>query len=124
MKIQIKLLALSFASLALSCTKENSVDDCVKGKYLGNYCGQTVVQILDDTRIGQDWTSIYGDKFQNCVASPQLSQPFAIPADSIIYFMYKNGTSGRKDFMLCFPESLTYINILAIYSTPCLKTDN
>ena len=119
MKIQIKLLTLSVVFLISGCSEAVSTDNCVKGKYLGNYCGETIVQILDNTKIGHDWTGLYGEEFHNCVASPPLAQPFTIPADSIIYFKYKDGFSGKYDFKACFPESLTYVNILAVYSTPC-----
>lgn len=124
MKSLTKPLFLLLIYLLPSCTEEPSLNNCVKGKYLGTYCGEAIVQILDGTKIGQDWAGMNGEDFRNCIASPRLAESFIVPSDSIVYFKYKEGPSGRNDFKTCFPEPFTYINITGIYSTPCTKIDD
>lgn len=118
------ILILSIGLFAFSCEDQELKSDCVFGKYIGNYCEGVVVQIQDDHKIGRDWKSMFSDEFytNSVVASIDTLMakgidPNFFSSDSVLYFKYRDGGYGRKQFSICEPSA--FITITFISKSPC-----
>ena len=103
LKVRIVLLVTLIATITFSC--DNDLESpCVQGKYLGQYCGGAVIQILGDYNVGRDWDSIFEDKrYENCFLASidstltkqgQFPKAFA-SSDSVFYFRFIDGKKKK-----------------------------
>lgn len=123
---RIALMLLPIGLFAFSCEDQDLGADCVYGKYTGDYCEGAVIQILDDHKIGRDWTSMFSDEVytKSVVASIDTLISMGLNPDFFsvgteFYFTYRDGGFGRKQFSICEPSS--FITITFISKTPCLN---
>jgi hypothetical protein len=121
----MRILAHLYLLALLSCNGPQPLDQrCVKGRYITNYCGGIVVQILDGTPIGRDWKDISDQTLPNCVVASldtlafrNLTQAALPQPDSTFYFRYREGGYPQKAFILCHPAP--FITITAASGTSC-----
>lgn len=126
---RIALLILSIVFFSFSCEDQDLKSDCVHGKYIGDYCGGAVIQILDDHKIGRDWdnpfTTFGPETYTNSVvASIDTLISTGIDPDFFslgaeFFFKYRDGGYARKEFSNCEPSA--FITITFISENPCLK---
>jgi hypothetical protein len=114
--------------LCFSCQNEETPNDCVRGKYLGDYCGGKIVQVLDDHRIGSNWKSAFGPEhyINSLVASIDTAAFGSAPVlvsifspDSLFYFKYRDGGYPRKEYNNCQPGP--WITITFISDRSCAE---
>lgn len=126
----IAFLILIIGLFAFSCVDQDLKSDCVHGRYIGNYCGGAVVQILSDHSIGRDWnnpfTTIFGpETYVNAVVASidtlfaRGMDPNFLTPNAEFYFKYRDGGYPRREFSNCEPSA--FITITYISENPCLK---
>lgn len=104
----------------------NQESPCVRGKYVGQYCDGSIIQILDDHKIGRDWDSIFEDKhYENCFLASidstltnQVKFPMVFASnDSVFYFRFVEGAYERKQYSLCLP--VPFVTIIFASNNSC-----
>ena len=112
--------------LATGCKNQSHIPgDCIKGMYLGRYCGGAVIQIMDKRIEGKKWKS--DDRtYENCLVvnfdstvfnSAYYPEPSYSEPGSIFYFKFKEGGYPRRTFDYCEPSP--FITITFTSPTPC-----
>jgi hypothetical protein len=122
--LKIMLLIIGITIVINSCEKKSS-DQCIKGKYVGTYCGGIVIQILDQSTIGKNWNNQFNDlQYINCVVASVDSvylKSIIDPGryftrDSIFYFKYIDGGYPSQLFIICEPSPFITITSLSLFS--------
>ena len=124
-KAAVCLLKYAFFLLLFNtgCNQNpDALNKCVKGKLITNYCGDAVIQILDDSKIGRDFQVYNSDYYKNCVLAATdsiaiLRNGFAVPSDSVIYFQYIRGTFANKSYKNCQPYP--FVLLTSVSNNPC-----
>jgi hypothetical protein len=124
MKTRLAVILIS-ALFTLSCVDEPEESPCVQGKYLGEYCEGVIVQILDESTIGSDLSSMFGDEmYANSVVVSMDTlltkniESSIFASDSAFYFNYTEGGYPRKQFNICEPSAS--ITITHVSKQPCV----
>ncbi|MCL6260906.1 hypothetical protein M3O96_17515 [Aquiflexum sp. TKW24L] len=122
----IAFLILPIGLFAFSCEDQDLKLDCIRGKYIGNYCEGAVIQILDDHKIARDWKSMFSDEvYTNSVVASidtliaKGLDPDFFSTDAVFYFKYREGGYGRKQFSICEPSA--FVTITYISKNPCVN---
>ncbi|WP_125185159.1 hypothetical protein [Botryobacter ruber] len=124
-------LILFIGLFAFSCKDQPLIHtDCVRGKYIGEYCEGVVIQIPDDHKIGKEWKSTYSSEtYKNSVVASidsllakSLGNPNSyFSPDSVFYFKYKDGGYPRKQYNVCEPSA--FITITFISKNSCVTNE-
>ena len=131
-KLQGKILLLItlIPMITFSCD-DDLESPCVKGKYLGQYCGGAVIQILDDHNVGRDWDSIFEDKrYENCflasidsTLTKQGHSPKAFASsDSVFYLRFIDGGYVRNQYNNCQP--VPFVTVTFASNQSCSINDS
>jgi len=105
-----------------SCSQQNSMTYCIKGKYVGSYCSGSVITILDKNGIGKTWKGQDGTNYTNAVVASvdsiyikSVEHPENyFKAGKIFYFKYRDGGYPRPEYNLCVPEPFITITYLSL----------
>ncbi len=110
--------------IAFSC-KDTDIS-CLKGKFLDGYCEGVAIQILDDSKVGVDWSHPLWSslKYENVVIASidsvlnidinELSD--LLGQDSVLYFSFREGGYPQIQYNLCYPAP--FITITEISNDP------
>ncbi len=119
----MRLLISIFLVALLSC-QESVNSRCVQGRYITDYCEGVVIQILDQTPLGQAWTDPSGQGCPNCVVASLDTLVFKGSPTSFFpvgktpfYFKYRDGGYPQKAYALCNPAPS--ITVTALSETVC-----
>jgi hypothetical protein len=126
MKYILLLLSIQIASCIIP---DKDRDDCVRGKFIGNYCDGYVIQLLDNRVKGKDWEGMHnGNIYKNSLVasldttvfnSTSFPDPLNTRSDSIFYFKFKEGGYPRQKFNVCEPSPFVTVTITS--PNPCLE---
>lgn len=123
---QIPIITLITFFIGISCENDNTINKCVKGKFIGPYCEGIAIEIMGGSKIGKTWKNPYGiDTYKNSVVASidsiyaktimDTNQFFS--KDSIFYFLFREGGYPRQVFNVCEPSA--FITITWISKSPC-----
>jgi len=115
------ILLLSTLVIGVGCVEDDTLQtDCIRGKYLGNYCEGAVVQILGEHKIGRDWKSMFSDEvYTNSVVASidtlmaKDLDPDFFSTGAEFHFKYRDGGYGRKQFSVCEPSAFIIITFVS-----------
>ncbi len=107
----MRIIAILCLLTLLSCNGHVSVDQrCVKGRFITNYCGGLVIQVLDGKPIGRDWKGFSAQTLQNCVVAnldtlvfKGLPSTSLLGKDSTFYFQYREGGYPKRNTYFVIP---------------------
>lgn len=126
-KAPFALLALPF--LAFQCKKNNDLPrECLQGKVIRITCASIIVQVLNDSSVGDDgWEDTFNNrgKYDNVFQVLNTCHlPDTLKAGDVFYF--KIGSSVPSDCMVCAmydaPPKSAY-DIKDLSSQPCMADD-
>jgi hypothetical protein len=128
MKNSILSIVVIVLLLNISCDKieDTKKNDCVRGKYIGSYCEGIAIEIIDNSKIGKNWTGTYDNKLYSNSIVVSLDSTLLINTqnldsyfskDSTFYFKYKEGGYPRKQYNVCDPSAS--ITIISLSKNPC-----
>ena len=121
-------LSMVILLVGVGCSENNRFkSDCIRGKYIGEYCEGVVIKILDKHELGEDWVNIFDNNiiYNNSVVasidtlmvkSTSINNDLLSP-DSVFYFRYRNGGYGRKQYNIYEPSAS--ITITYVSNQPC-----
>lgn len=119
----MRIMSILLLLTMLSCN--NSVDQqCVKGRYITNYCEGVVIQVLNSSLIGRESKAGFAKAGQRYVvasldslALKGLSSSVLTRGDSTFYFQYREGGYPQKEYVLC--DAAPFITITALSEDNC-----
>ena len=117
----MRIASLILLGLLTVCCRDDS--DCLAGKYIDGYCEGIAILLLDDSKLGVDWSNSSSSSYMHenvVIASIDSSLNIEINEfidligqDSIIYFTYREGGYPQKQYKLCYPPpfiTITYFD--------------
>lgn len=124
----MRTAAVLFLLTLLSC-KDPVDQQCVKGRYITNYCEGALIQVLNGNPVGRELKANFTKSGQRYVVASLDSLVFkGLPSsiltqgDSTFYFQYREGGYPQKSYVLCNPPP--FITITALSESGCKGLSN
>lgn len=122
MKKLLMYLFIPFFILLLnfSCNKNDNNSICYQAKILKISCGGSVLQLLTEKKIGEEWHDFDNNSiYQNCVLAGIIPSENKIVGDTINIEFNKVTTFSSGNFCDIGGLPSTKIEIKNLYSTSC-----
>lgn len=124
MKNSILLVAIIVfvCFLNFSCEKDNDAKQCYSAKILKISCGGTVLQLLQENNLGEEWRDADDNTlYSNCVLAETIPSENKMPNNTIYIEFEKVNSFSTGNFCDIGGLPSTKIEIKNVYNNSCLK---